>query len=63
MKHWKIIYRLTTGSIFSHEFNTFDQVEHWLTHNAAELRSISLTFAVWELYNNEYKQRYYWTRV
>ena len=60
MKNWKIVYTIVTGTIFSNEFNTLDELLAWLEQRAEQLRPITKVLTAWELYDGEYKQRYSW---
>ena len=60
MKNWKIVYTIVTGTIFSNEFDTLDELLAWLEQRSEQLRPITKVLTAWELYDGEYKQRYSW---
>lgn len=63
MKNWKVVYTIIIGTIFAHECDTFEELEAWLAQRAEGLRPITQRLTVWELYGDEYKQRYSWKRA
>ena len=58
MKKWKIVWTIITGTIFSHEFDTIEEMERWWAERAEGLEPITESLAVWELWNGEYKLRH-----
>lgn len=60
MKNWKVVYTIVTGTIFSNEFDTLDELLAWLEQRSEQLRPITKVLTAWELYDGEYKQRYSW---
>ena len=60
MKNWEVVYTIITGTIFSRSFDTLDELLTWLGEQAEDMRPITKTLTVWELYDGDYKKRYSW---
>jgi hypothetical protein len=63
MKNWKIVYTNITGTIMCIEFETFEEMENWLTQWAEQLKSYCKKATVWELFEGEWKIRHSWKRA
>lgn len=63
MKNWKIVYTVITGTIMSIEFETFEEMENWLTSRFEQMRTYCERIVIWDLFKDGWKVRHIWKRA